>query len=128
MHPILRDAFREEMRRARQLYVSGDLDRAFALFERAHVLGQGYVIPHTTTHVWMLRIAWRRRDTFELRGQILRILGAMVISRIWVPIGNTGGANVHPLRPMPIAEDLAAVLLSAGRPIVPRAQAKRPRS
>jgi hypothetical protein len=33
-----------------------------------------------------------------------------VFSRIWVPIGNTGGARVSALRPMPLPDDLRALL------------------
>lgn len=117
MHRTLKAAFREEMSRGRKLFAAGNLNGAFAAFERAHILGQCYVIPHTASHWWMLRIAWRRRDAFEMRGQVVRMIGSLIISRIWVPIGNTGGANVSPFQPMPIAEDLARVLQAAGRPI-----------
>jgi hypothetical protein len=30
-----------------------------------------------------------------------------------IPVGNTGGANVPPLKPMEIPEDLAAIIKSA---------------
>ena len=43
-------------------------------------------------------------------GQITRIVAAALFSRIWVPIGNTGGANVSAMRPMPIPADLRDVL------------------
>jgi hypothetical protein len=34
----------------------------------------------------------------------------MLLSRLWVPLGNTGGANVNPLQPMPIADDLRELM------------------
>ena len=42
----------------------------------------------------------------EVVGQAVRIVAAALFSRIWVPIGNTGRANVSALRPMPVPEDL----------------------
>jgi hypothetical protein len=41
----------------------------------------------------------------------LRIVGAATKTAFGlVPIGTTGGANVSPLKPMPVAGDLAEVL------------------
>ena len=31
-------------------------------------------------------------------------------SIFWVPTGNTGGANVNPLKPMPVPDDLRPYL------------------
>ena len=45
-----------------------------------------------------------------MTGQLLRILAAAFFSRIWVPIGNTGGANVPAMKPMHIPADLRAIL------------------
>ena len=64
----------------------------------------------SASHGWMLRVGWRRQDGREIRGQLLRIAGALLISRIWVPLGNTGGANVSPLQPMPLPDDLRRLL------------------
>ena len=58
----------------------------------------------------MLRLGWSRRDLREVVGQIPRIFAAALFSRVWVPIGNTGGANVPAMRPMPIPPDLQAIL------------------
>jgi len=58
----------------------------------------------------MFRVGLRSRDFRELRGQILRMVAALMFSRIWVPEGNTGGANVNPLKPMPIPADLRELL------------------
>jgi hypothetical protein len=43
-------------------------------------------------------------------GQATRILAALLCSRIWVPEGSTGGSNVSPIMPMPIPDDLRALL------------------
>jgi hypothetical protein len=111
MHPILRAAFDAEMHSARSALARDNLTESFAHLERAHVLGQWYVMTHATTHVHMLRIGWRRRDLREILGQLLRIPGGMIGSAIGrVPRGNTGGANVSATRPLPIPQDLQDLL------------------
>ncbi len=110
MTPTLRAAFAREMQRAADAARDGDLASAFHHLERAHILGQRHTVPHLRSHMAMLRIGWRRRDGRELAGQLTRLLAAALFSRLWVPIGNTGGANVSALAPMPIPEDLRALL------------------
>ena len=112
MHPTLKAAFDAEMRSAGRALASGDLAQAFSHYERAHVLGQWYVGSHVRTHLGMLRIGWRRRDLREILGQLLRIPGGAIGSAIGrVPRGNTGGANVSPVQPMPIPADLRELLV-----------------
>lgn len=116
MNPQARAAFAAEMSTARARYRERDLDAAFRHLERAHILGQRDTLRHTWSHCWMLRVGWARRDGREIRGQLLRIAAALLISRVWVPLGNTGGANVSPVRPMPLPEDLRRLLDEAPRP------------
>lgn len=115
MHPDLRRAYDAEMMSALAEYDTGDLHRSFTHLERAHILGQSFSIAHARTHWWMLKVGWRRRDVVEITGQVPRILGALLFSRIWVPIGNTGGARVPPFQSMPIPEDLQMLLEKYGR-------------
>jgi len=103
-------AWRTEMSRAELLLSNKDVDSAFRHFERAHILGQRFTMLHVRAHWGMLRVGWRRKDVRELVGQFTRIIAATVFSRIWVPVGNTGGANVSAFRPMPIPHDLAQFL------------------
>lgn len=111
MHPSLQSAFYAAMKEAGEALEGRDLERAFACFERAHVLGQWYAGPHCRAHVGMLRVGWRRRDLREIVGQLLRIPGGLVGSMLGrVPRGNTGGANVSAFRVMPIPADLEALL------------------
>ncbi|MBX3329252.1 MAG: DUF3703 domain-containing protein [Nitrospira sp.] len=110
MHPELRRAYDAEMTAAIGQYEAGDLQLAFSHLERAHILGQLFPIEHARTHWWMLKVGLRRRDVVEIAGQIPRIVGALLFSRIWVPIGNTGGARVPPFKSMPIPEDLQTLL------------------
>ena len=113
MKKELREAFKHELSLGINLYLNGELNQAFYYFERAHILGQRFVLPHTQSHWWMLRVGWRKRDFREIIGQVTRIIASLIASRIWVPIGNTGGANVHPLRTMKVPEDLAEILKRA---------------
>ena len=115
MHPELRQAYDGEMTAATERYNANNLDKAYYHLERAHILGQSFTLAHAKAHWWMLRVGWKRRDPTEIRGQVARIIAALIFSRIWVPLGNTGGANVHPLKPMPIPEEFQALLKRRGR-------------
>jgi hypothetical protein len=111
MKPKLRAYFEEELRQSDQAERAGDLPRAWRHLERAHVLSQAHAGPHVRAHVRMFMFGWRRRDSRELLGQLARILVAGPGS--WLgraPLGNTGGANVGIMTPMPIPEDLRAML------------------
>ena len=115
MHAELRRAYDREMQAATKLYDGGNLEKAFFHLERAHILGQSFAFSHARTHWWMLKIGWKRRDLTEITGQIVRILGAVLFSRVWVPVGNTGGAHVPPFTSMPIPEEFQSLLKRRGR-------------
>ena len=110
MHAELRQAYEKEMHAAAEHYYGGNLDKAFHYLERAHILGQSFAFAHARTHWWMLKVGWKRRDSIEIRGQVARMIGALLFSRIWVPLGNTGGAHVDPFRSMPIPEEFQSLL------------------
>jgi hypothetical protein len=109
-HDALATAFAHELDAARTAHAARDFDAAFGHLERAHVLGQRSTRRHVRVHVAMLRVGWARRDAREVTGQLARIVAAALMSRIWVPAGNTGGANVSALVPMPLPDDLARLL------------------
>ena len=67
-------------------------------------------LAHVRVHWRMLRLGASVGDWREVLGQASRIAAAAIFSRIWVPIGNTGRADVSALKPMPVPEDLRAVL------------------
>ncbi|MFY9315408.1 MAG: DUF3703 domain-containing protein [Burkholderiales bacterium] len=50
---------------------------------------------------------WPQR---EMLGQLARIFAALLFSRVWVPVGTTGGANVSAFAPMPVPEDLRRLM------------------
>lgn len=110
MNPTLKSAFENEMSAGRDRQAAGDFAGAFRHFERAHILGQRHVIPHTRSHVAMLLAGWQVGDWREVVGQLPRILASLVFSRIWVPLGNSGRARVSAFRPMPVPDDLARLL------------------
>jgi hypothetical protein len=65
----------------------------------------------------MFANAWRRRDARELLGQLVRLVVAGPASLVGrYPSGNTGGADVSALRPMPIPEDLVPLLATKEQP------------
>jgi hypothetical protein len=100
-----------ELRAAR-----ADAANEFAHLERAHVLGQASTREHVRVHWRMLLWAWRHRDARELFGQVYRLAGAATKTFIGlVPTGNTGGANVSPVKPMPIDPELEAIIQRARR-------------
>jgi len=100
------EAFERELAAAAEARSSGDTQSEFAHLERAHVLGQRNTIAHTLAHWRMFRFGLRQRSLREVFGQSARIVAALTKSRIWVPVGNTGGSNVSPFRPMPVPDDL----------------------
>ena len=103
----------EELRNAWRADAQGNGATAFRLLERAHILGQASTVQHVRAHAHMLAWALRHRRPKELLGQVLRIVGAATKTVLWVPVGNTGGANVSPVRPMPIPADLARMIARA---------------
>ena len=108
----LRVAIRCEWNSARVAEADGELDTAFRHLERAHILSQRLTGMHVRTHLAMLALGWRRRDVREVFGQLSRTLAAACFSRIWVPLGNTGGANVSAFKQMTVPPDLEVILLN----------------
>jgi hypothetical protein len=111
---VLRAAWSEEMATARASRAGGDVAAEWHHLERAHILSQPMAGPHVRTHVAMLGHGVRRRDRREVLGQIVRLVVAAPGS--WTeryPVGNTGGADVSALQPMPIPDDLRAILEGA---------------
>jgi hypothetical protein len=107
----LRAAWAAERNAAKDARRHGDDTAEWKHLERAHILSQPMAVAHVRTHVAMLSAGVRRHDRTEVLGQVLRVVVAAPGS--WTgryPIGNTGGADVSALRPMPIPDDLRAIL------------------
>ncbi|MCX7042807.1 MAG: DUF3703 domain-containing protein [Gammaproteobacteria bacterium] len=103
-----------ELALAREAELAGRHDDGFRHLERAHVLGQASTAHHVRVHWRMLCWGLRHRQAGEVAGQLLRLVGAITKTAIGLlPEGNTGGANVSAVKPMPVPEDLAEILRSA---------------
>jgi len=88
-----------------------DFSQAWYHLERAHIIGQNYPYQHSYVHWKMLQFGIRIKSHKEIFGQISRLLLGGVKSFVGhVPVGNTGGANVPPLRPMKIPMDIQEII------------------
>ncbi len=84
---------------------------AWRNLERAHIIGQPWAIEHTYVHWLMLKFGFRIKSTKEILGQIPRLLVGGVKSFVGkIPVGNTGGVNVPPLKHMEIPQDIQEVM------------------
>ena len=110
----LRRAWSEERAAAVTARRRGDQPGEWHHLERAHILSQPMTEPHLRTHSAMLGAALRRHDRREVVGQLLRLVVAAPGSLSGrYPVGNTGGADVSALAPMPIPDDLRSYLIPA---------------
>ena len=106
-------AWSVERSAARAARARSDVAAEWRHLERAHILSQPKAVLHVRTHVAMLAAGIRRHDRREVLGQLLRLVVAGPGSLTGrYPVGNTGGADVNALTPMPIPTDLAPYLPS----------------
>ena len=107
----LKDLFEQAMARAAAVERQGDFAQAFAELERAHILGHRWLFRHLRAHWAMLQIARKTGDRREAAGQITRLIGSPFFWLVgWLPKGNPGGANISPVKPVPLQGDLATEL------------------
>ncbi len=110
----LKPFYQAELNKASILLQQGKLQECWRQYERAHILGQRYPLHHSYVHWQMLKFGFRIKSTKEVLGQITRLVFGGVKSFVGsVPIGNTGGANVPPLKPMEIPADLQTIINNA---------------
>ncbi len=109
----LKQFYLNELGEAKKLIEKHHYSEGWHHLERAHILGQPYAIEHMAVHWKMIRFDFKIKNTKEVIGQIPRLLFGGVKSFVGkIPIGNTGGANVPPLKPMEIPDDLKLVINS----------------
>ena len=114
MPPKLKAHFEVELNQVRKAINTNELSLAWNHLERAHIIGQSYPYAHTKVHWIMLKFGFAIKSSKEIIGQIPMLLVGGVKSFVGViPVGNTGGANVPPLRPMEIPNDLKKILAEA---------------
>lgn len=114
MKRSLRAAYEAELQAARRAAAEGKPELAFGHLARAHILCQRFTWRHVRVHWLMLKLGASVRDRREVFGQVSRIVAAAIFSRLWVPAGNTGRANVSATKPMPIPDDLRRLLEISG--------------
>ncbi|MES2286216.1 MAG: DUF3703 domain-containing protein [Bacteroidota bacterium] len=101
----------KELREAQKTFQKGELQTSWRHLERAHILGQAHPFEHTQSHWHMMCFAFKIKNTKEIAGQIPRLLIGGIKSFVGeIPLGNTGGANVPPLKPLEIPDDLKRIL------------------
>lgn len=107
----LRSHYANELKRYAECYQANELQRAWRHLERAHIIAQPWAVEHTEVHWAMLVFGFRIKNFHEIIGQIPRLVVGGVKSFVGkVPVGNTGGSNVPPLKRMEIPGDLKAMM------------------
>jgi Protein of unknown function (DUF3703) len=107
----IRQAWASECTAAQHARTAGDPAGEWSHLERAHILSQPLAVAHIRTHLAMLGYGIRHRDRHEITGQLIRLVVAGPGSALGrYPVGNTGGADVKAVTPMPIPAELQAVL------------------
>jgi hypothetical protein len=113
----LRPYFAAELEACRQQHQMNNLQSAWRHLERAHVIGQAYPYAHSLVHWKMLLFGIQIKSTKEVIGQIPRLLIGGVKSFVGkIPVGNTGGSNIPPLRSLPIEPEIQDIFAQCGLP------------
>jgi hypothetical protein len=111
MPKSLQPFYESELQIAKDNFTKNYLQVSWHHLERAHILSQPYPLSHTYVHWQMLQFGIKTKNTKEVIGQIPRLLIGGIKSFVGkVPVGNTGGANVPPLKPMEIPDDLKVII------------------
>lgn len=117
MNPVLGAACENEIAMAKGHLANGALEQAWFHLERAHVLGQSFIVPHVRSHWLMLKVELKRKRPSAVLGQAVRIvLGALGSAVGVVPVGNTGGTDISMFKRLPIAPDLQDIIDGARKP------------
>jgi len=99
--------YKKEIAAAQFNLESSNFQQSWYHLERAHIIGQKYPYEHSQVHWKMLLFGFKIKSQKEILGQLPRLLVGGIKSFVGhVPVGNTGGANVPPLRPMEIPKDI----------------------
>lgn len=113
--PKLKVFFDDELENYQFHYKKENFLEAWNHLERAHILGQKYPFEHSFVHWKMLQFGFKIKNTKEILGQIPRLFFGGIKSFVGkIPVGNPGGANIPPLKPFPIDEDLKIIFKKAG--------------
>ena len=103
-----------ELKKAQLAYDANNFAQAFIHLENSHVLGQESTYWHVKVHYLMMLWGIKQKDSKEIFGQFIRIIGAALLTAIkGVPTGNTGGSNISPIKVMPISPEFAEIITNA---------------
>ena len=104
---MIKEAFSRELNNAKVLMKKKEYDTSFFHLERAHILGQSFVVQHSISHLYMLKIYLLKREYINSLGQLVRLLLGILGSLVGIiPIGNTGGSNISMFQRMEIPDDI----------------------
>jgi hypothetical protein len=111
MNPVRSVAFGNEITQAKELIAKGELEAGFSHLERAHIIGQAFVMPHAKSQWLMLKVEFRRTRVLAVFGQVVRIVLGVLGSAVGiVPVGNTGGTDISMFKRMPIEPELQSII------------------
>lgn len=103
--------FQKELNGYAEEFAKQNLPVAWRHLERAHIIGQPWAVEHSLVHWKMLVFAFRIKNAREIVGQLPRLLVGGIKSFVGkIPVGNTGGADVPPLLPMELPQDLKEIM------------------
>ncbi len=103
--------YKKELEAVKDNLQINNLNMAWNHLERAHIIGQKYPYEHTFVHWKMLQFGIKTKSIKEVIGQIPRLLVGGVKSFVGhIPVGNTGRANVPPLKMMKIPKDIQEII------------------
>jgi hypothetical protein len=115
MPATLRPYFDKELRAYYAALQENKLQQAWRHLEKAHVIGQAYPFQHSYVHWKMLQFGIKIKSLKEVTGQIPRLLIGGVKSFVGkIPVGNTGGANIPPLKSLTIDREIVEIFQKAG--------------
>ena len=115
MPKSLRPFFERELKSYYFSIQEGNLQQAWRHLEKAHVIGQAFPYQHSLVHWKMLQFGIRIKSFKEIVGQIPRLLVGGVKSFVGkIPVGNTGGSNIPPLKSLPLEQDILEIFKKAG--------------
>lgn len=107
----LKPFYHKELEEAERAFEKMHYQVSWRHLERAHILAQPYPYQHTVVHWKMLRFGIKIKNRKEVIGQVPRLLVGGVKSFVGtVPVGNTGGADVPPLKSMEIPDDIIMII------------------
>lgn len=111
MNSKTKTAYQVELQVFSKALSNKDWPTAWKHIERAHILGQYYVIPHLETHWLMLSLAIKTLNYKEILSQIPRLILAAPGSITGkAPKGNPGSGRIGIFTPSEIPEDLLEIL------------------